>query len=221
MPITEDDTRQKLISRARTILNASGYHALTLRSAAKAAGLSAGAPYRHFAHGFPELLATLAIEGFEELVAVLERSAKSDDPRERIIEVSLAYVRFGVEHSELYRAMFSSQLAVPVESFDELFQAGQIAFSSRKTYETLAAFKRKAFERMVRPLEYARESKLLRSGDPRDFGLALCALVHGLVGEFIDEGLGIRASRKQPWSKARREMSRSVVEMLMDGLVRS
>jgi AcrR family transcriptional regulator len=219
--MADEDTRTKLLRRARTILDESGYHDLTLRSAAKAAGLSPGAPYKHFAHGFPELLASLAIEGFEELIAVLERSTKSDEPRDRIMEASLAYARFGVEHPDLYRAMFSSRIADPVESYEEMFQQGTIPFSSRKTYAALAALKREAFERMVQPLDYAQREKLLKAGDPRNYGLALCALVHGLVGEFIDEGLGIRVSRKQPWSKVRRDMTRSVVEMLLSGLARS
>jgi AcrR family transcriptional regulator len=216
-----EDTREKLLAHARTILNKEGYHGLTMRSAAKAAGLSPGAPYRHFAHGFQELLASLAIEGFEDLVALLERSAKSDDPRERIVEVALAYVRFGVERPDLYRAMFSSQLAGPLDAFEELFQSGQISFSSRRTYASLAAFKVEAFERLVGPLDYAREAGVLKPGDTREFALALAALLHGLVGEFIDEGLGLRMSRKQPWSKTRREMSRSIVDMLLSGLARS
>lgn len=117
--------------------------------------------------------------------------------------------------------MFSAQLAVPLDSFEELFQAGEITFSSRRIYATLAALKLQAFERIVRPLDYARAAGVLKPGDTRDFALALSALVHGLVGEFIDEGLGIRMSRKQPWSRARREMSRLVVEMLLSGLERA
>jgi AcrR family transcriptional regulator len=219
--VAEENTREKLVSHARAILNQAGYQALTLRSAARAAGLSPGAPYRHFEHGFQELLATLAIEGFEDLVALLERSGKSNDARERIVDVALAYVRFGVERPDLYRAMFSSQLATPLDSFDELFQAGKISFSSRETYATLAALKLQAFERIVRPFDYARGAGVLKPGDTKEFALGLSALVHGLVGEFIDEGLGIRMSRKQPWSKVRREMSRSIVEMLLSGLERA
>lgn len=216
--MAEESTRAKLVTQARKILQGKGYGELTLRSVARAAGLSPGAPYRHFAHGYPELLATLALEGFEDLVATLERSVRPDDLRERIVDLSLAYVRFGVERPDLYRAMFSSHLAVPVELHDELFREGKISFSSRKAYSDLAAIKLVAFAAIVALLADAQRKGVLKDGDAEDFGLALAAMLHGLVGEFIDEGLAIRVSKKQPWSKARKEMSRTVVELLLSGL---
>jgi AcrR family transcriptional regulator len=214
-----EGTREKLVNSARHILNEKGgYSALTMRSAAKAAGLSPGAPYRHFTNGFPELVATLALEGFEEMVKVLSRASKSTDARERILDVALAYVRFGVERPNMYRAMFSAQIAEPVETYDELFQKGELSFSSRSLYASVAQIKLEAFECIVAPLRDAQRSEVLKPGDPDTFGLALAALVHGLVGEFIDEGLGIRESQSQPWSRVRREMSRTVTELLLTGL---
>jgi len=53
-------TRASLVREASRILEAEGYQSLSLRSAAKAAGLSPAAPYRHFEHGVPELLAVVA-----------------------------------------------------------------------------------------------------------------------------------------------------------------
>jgi len=58
----------------------------------------------------------------------------------------------------------------------------------------------------------------VKAGDPEDFGLALAAMLHGLVGEFIDEGLGGRQSRDGEWSEARREMAIVMVESLLTGL---
>src|SRR5258707_1716809 len=98
-------TRAKLVSEATRLLEADGYQALSLRSAAKAAGLSPAAPYRHFEHGAPELLAVVAQSGFNDMIAELERAAQASESasaRERIIEVSLAYVRFGVDRPDLY-----------------------------------------------------------------------------------------------------------------------
>jgi AcrR family transcriptional regulator len=212
-------TRASLVKEATRILEADGYQSLSLRSAAKAAGLSPAAPYRHFEHGVPELLAVVAESGFREMIEELERAAsQSSDPRERIIEVGLAYVRFGVERPDLYRALFSSQLAGPLEFREKLWEAGEISYSSRKAYESLAAVKQIAFEALAAPLRYAQEKGAVRKGNLEDFALALAALVHGLVGEFIDEGLGGRQSQKQPWSKVRREMARRMIELLLNGI---
>jgi AcrR family transcriptional regulator len=214
-------TRALLVKEAARILEDEGYQSLSLRSAAKAAGLSPAAPYRHFEHGVPELLAVVAESGFREMIAELEHAlaqSESSDSRERIIEVALAYVRFGVERPDLYRALFSSQLAGPLEFREKLWEAGEISYSSRKAYESLAAVKRVAFETLSAPLRHAQEKGALKKGDLEDFGLGLAALVHGLVGEFIDEGLGGRQSQKQPWSKIRREMARRMIELLLNGI---
>jgi len=213
-------TRTSLLKEASRILESEGYAALSLRSAARAAGVSPAAPYRHFEHGFPEMLAVVAEDGFRELIAALGKACKSSDSRERIVEVCLEYVRFGVERPELYRAMFSSQLARPVELREEMWRVGEISFSSRQSYEKLSAVKGEAFAALVRPLAEAQADGKLTAGDPAEFGLALAAMVHGLVGEFIDEGLGVKQSQKEAMSQVRKGMVRSVVEMLLTGLDR-
>ncbi len=75
----------------------------SVRAAAKAAGLSSAAPYRHFAHGPPELLAWIAEEGFGELTAEMERVPAETDPRGRIVEIGMRYVGFGGQNPDLYR----------------------------------------------------------------------------------------------------------------------
>jgi len=219
--VEQNQTRASLVREATRILEADGYQSLSLRSAAKAAGLSPAAPYRHFEHGAPELLAVIAESGFRDMIADLEKTFHDSalhDPRERIIDVALSYVKFGVERPDIYRALFSAQLAKPLEFHEQLWQSGEISFSSRKTYETLAAVKEDAFRALIAPLHIARESGVLKDGDIQEFGLALAALLHGLVGEFIDEGLGGRQSQKQPWSKVRRDMARRMIELLLAGI---
>jgi AcrR family transcriptional regulator len=158
------------------------------------------------------------------MIAELQKTlhaSESSDPREQIIDVALAYVRFGVERPDLYRALFSAQLAKPLEFREQLWTTGEISFSSRKTYESLASVKEQAFQALVVPLMNARNAGALKDGDLQEFGLALAALLHGLVGEFIDEGLGARHSQKQPWSKVRRDMARRMVELLLAGIQKS
>jgi AcrR family transcriptional regulator len=219
--LEQSQTRASLVKEATRILEAEGYQSLSLRSAAKAAGLSPAAPYRHFEHGAPELLAVVAESGFRDMILDLQKAARtseSADAREKIIEVALAYIRFGVERPDIYRALFSAQLAKPLEFHEQLWETGEISFSSRKTYENLAATKNVAFQTLVDPLRDAQKKGALKEGDVEEFGLALAALLHGLVGEFIDEGLGARQSVKHPWSKVRKEMARRVIELLLAGI---
>ena len=88
------------------------------------------------------------------MIAELERALAESSGIVRfaraIIEVGLAYVRFGVERPDLYRALFSSQLAGPLEFREKLWEAGEISYSSRKAYESLAAVKQIAFKRCPR-----------------------------------------------------------------------
>jgi len=216
--LDEQDTKRAIAREARRILDADGLDGLSVRAAAKAAGLSSAAPYRHFAHGLPELLAWIAEEGFGELIAELERTPVESDPRGRIVEIGLRYMGFGVQNPDLYRVLFSHRLARPLEFYDEMFQAGEIPHSSSQAYAQLAAIKMTAFEALVTPIAAAQKAGVVREGDPEDFGLALAAMVHGLVGEFIDEGLGGRLSLDGAWSEARREMAEGVLELLLTGL---
>jgi len=219
--LEQSRTRASLVKEATRILEDEGYQSLSLRSAAKAAGLSPAAPYRHFEHGAPELMAVVAESGFRDLIADLEKAARtseSTEAREKIIDVALAYIRFGVERPDIYRALFSAQLAKPLEFHEQLWETGEISFSSRKTYENLAATKNVAFQALVDPLRDAQRKGALREGNVEEFGLALAALLHGLVGEFIDEGLGARQSQKHPWSKVRKEMARRMIELLLAGI---
>jgi AcrR family transcriptional regulator len=216
--VDEQDTKRAIAREARRILDSDGLDGLSVRAAAKAAGLSSAAPYRHFAHGLPELLAWIAEEGFGELIAEMERAPVESDPRGRIVEIGLRYVGFGVQNPDLYRVLFSHRLARPLEFFDEMFQAGEIPHSSSEAYARLAAVKMTAFEALVRPIREAQTAGVLRQGDPEDFGLALAAMLHGLVGEFIDEGLGGRQSRDGAWSEARRGVSDGIINLLLAGL---
>lgn len=74
-----------------------GLAGLSLREAARRAGVSHNAPYRHFPDR-ESLLAALAAEGFSELEKNLEgRSGRA---------LGEAYVRFAFAHPQRFRLMF-------------------------------------------------------------------------------------------------------------------
>ena len=66
--------RRALLDGALRLVEDQGAEALTLRAAARRAGVSQAAPYRHFADK-QALLAAVAEEGFRALTEAMRRSA--------------------------------------------------------------------------------------------------------------------------------------------------
>lgn len=94
------ELKAALLTSAGNLLEDQGVEYLSLREAARLAGVSHNAPYRHFTDR-DALLAALAAEGFRLLASALEEAGKSG-PRAR----GEAYVRFALEHPRRFRLMF-------------------------------------------------------------------------------------------------------------------
>lgn len=92
------DLKRALLDAAMTLVDIRGREALTLREAARRAGVSEAAPYRHFAN-LDELLGAVALEGFEMLIADLESTSS---PR----RVRSAYLAFAGDFPGRYQLMF-------------------------------------------------------------------------------------------------------------------
>jgi AcrR family transcriptional regulator len=97
-----------LVDAATHLLDRRGIAGVTLRGAAREAGVSQAAPYRHFASK-DALLAAVAGESFRALNDTLEAAAAgmAADPVRRLAVVAGAYLRFAVEHPARYRLMWS------------------------------------------------------------------------------------------------------------------
>jgi AcrR family transcriptional regulator len=89
--------RTALLRSAGQALEKEGVAGLSLRDAARRAGVSHNAPYRHFADR-DALLAALAAEGYERLAEMLQKASAR--------EMGEAYVRFALENPERFRLMF-------------------------------------------------------------------------------------------------------------------
>lgn len=111
-----------LLSSASRILEKEGISGLSLREAARRAGVSHSAPYRHFPDR-EALLAALAAQGFSMLGKALKGSAGR--------EMGAAYVRFALAHPQRFRLMFGGSL--PIHDYPELREAASAA------HETLVA----------------------------------------------------------------------------------
>ena len=121
------DLDRRLVTVAREILEQDGLEALTLRAAARRAGVSHMAPYRHF-ESKDDLLAAVAAQGFEGLKHAMDRAtAGAITPQAKLDDLGVAYVSFAISTPALYRLMFGANL--PNRSrFPGLVSAGAEAF---------------------------------------------------------------------------------------------
>jgi AcrR family transcriptional regulator len=111
------DLRAALLRGAGKVLEKQGVAALSLRDAARRAGVSHNAPYRHFADR-DALLAALAAEGFRMLGEALSGVSGR--------ALGEAYVRFALEHPQRFRLMFGG--ALPMARYPELRESAARAY---------------------------------------------------------------------------------------------
>jgi AcrR family transcriptional regulator len=100
------DLRRALIDAALSLVADGSVADLSLREVARRAGVTYAAPYHHFADK-SALLAAVAGQGFEQLVAELERAAVRRTTLEsELLAMAEAYVAFAMTHPAHYRVMF-------------------------------------------------------------------------------------------------------------------
>ncbi|MCR6735825.1 MAG: TetR/AcrR family transcriptional regulator [Afipia sp.] len=173
--------KEALVQAALDLIAAKGPGGFTFAEAARSAGVSPAAPYRHF-RDRDELLASVAQQGFEQFEAQL--TAAWDDGRPdtptAFQRVGKAYLAFARENPAYYSAMFES--GIPLESNPALLLAGERAF----------AVIRAASERLVAmaPPNVPRPPALMMA-------LHIWSMSHGIASLF---GRGDAARRKLPMS---------------------
>ncbi|PPD45001.1 MAG: TetR family transcriptional regulator [Methylocystis sp.] len=99
--------KQALVDAAIELLAEGGPSALTLTEAARRAGVTPAAPYRHFS-GRDALLAELARQGFETFGERIEAAWDEGRPDAQAAMRAMcgAYLKFAREEPGLYAAMF-------------------------------------------------------------------------------------------------------------------
>ena len=131
--------KEALLQAALDLIAKKGAAGFTFADAARLAGVSPAAPYRHF-RDRDELLSSIAQRGFEQFESALSQAW--DDGRPDTVaafeRVGKAYLAFAREKPAFYSAMFESGLAVDVSP--SLQAAAERAFAViRAAAERLAA----------------------------------------------------------------------------------
>lgn len=105
--------REALVEATLKLIEEKGPQGFTLSEAAKAAGVSAAAPYRHF-KGREELLAEVARQGYMLFAEQLETAwnGMAASPLRAFEAVGRAYLAFARSNPGHYIAMFESGVSV-------------------------------------------------------------------------------------------------------------
>lgn len=105
--------RQALVEATVSLIEDKGPMAFTLAEAARQAGVSAAAPYRHFA-GREQLLEEVARQGFLDFAGRLESAFDDGRPSalSAFLRMGQAYLGFAAEKPGFYMAMFEAGLSI-------------------------------------------------------------------------------------------------------------
>ncbi|PRY26277.1 TetR family transcriptional regulator [Aliiruegeria haliotis] len=105
--------RQALVDAALDLIDAKGPQGFTLSEAAKAAGVTPAAVYRHF-QGREDLIAEVARQGFEIFADLMEFAFDKGQPSAlaSFEATGRAYLAFAMKYPGHYKAMFESGLSV-------------------------------------------------------------------------------------------------------------
>ncbi len=105
--------KQALVAATIVLIEEKGPSGFTMAEAAKQAGVSTAAPYRHF-KGREDLIAEVARQGFEIFADLLEFAlAKGGGSSVRGLEsVGRAYLAFAQKYPGYYIAMFESGVSI-------------------------------------------------------------------------------------------------------------
>lgn len=170
--------REALIRAALGLIAEKGPAGFTFAEAARSAGVSAAAPYRHF-RDRDELMADVARHGFARFAAMLATAWNDGrpDPVAAFGNIGKAYLAFARTEPAYYSAMFEAGL--PLDAYPDLQQAGDRAFAVLKS----------AAEALCRRLPPGRSPPALM------VALHMWSLAHGIAALF---GRGDAARRTLP-----------------------
>jgi AcrR family transcriptional regulator len=182
------DLKRALTEAALGLVSEKGPKGFTLREVARRAGVSAAAPYRHFADK-ADLLAAVAPQGFVQFHETLSAvAAETTDLNQRMVDMARAYVRWAVSHPDYYQAMFGAE--IDKSEHPELLTAGLRAFGD-----------------LLGAITQCQSAKILPDGDPLEIAGPTWSLLHGIATLSIGHDLSHVGIGDDPQDIAERSLT--------------
>lgn len=170
------DLRRALLDAALELVKEHGPSGITLREAARRAGVTHAAPYRHFADK-EALLAALAEEGFMRLRAETEEAIQGTQGVARLEQIGVCYIRFARRNPSQFRVMFGAEVG------------------DKRRYPSLVQADQAVFDLLSEAIRGAQEQGELPPGNPARMGLVSWSMLHGVASLIVDgqmERAGVR-----------------------------
>jgi AcrR family transcriptional regulator len=164
------DLPNALLEAVGEIVEEKGAANVSLREAARRAGVSHSAPAHHF-QDKDGMIAAYCHQGFAILGAQMAEAFEplaDASPEERIAVAGATYVRFADEHRAHFDVMFRSGLqSIDIASHDELAEQGAMNLLNGLVGELV-------------------ESGILDESDAEVFTVSLWGLAHGIASLWVD-----------------------------------
>jgi AcrR family transcriptional regulator len=165
------DLRRALLDAAFGLIDREGPEALTLRAVARAAGVSANAPYNHFADK-AALLAAVAEEGLDVLYQEMSEARDGvTGSAEQLEAIGVAYVRFAASHPSRFRLLHATQMG------------------KKTVHPSLSAAYERTFGVLLDAMRACQKDGVVRKGEVRRLALAAWSMVHGLATLLVEDQL--------------------------------
>lgn len=158
----KQEMRDRIVDAATRMFLEEGYNKTSIRNIADAIEYSPATIYLYYKDK-DELLYEVQGQAFDKLYEVFVNEATDGDPLKRLEQIAYSYVRFGVQHPELYDLMFIIRAPMNV---DEHLHATN---------------GRECFTYVSSCIGECMMKGLIRPTDPRLATLSMWAMGHGLV----------------------------------------
>lgn len=165
--------RASMIEAAIRLIEEKGAEAVTVREVARQAGVSSGAPFRHFASR-KALMTAVAEEAMAKLRAEIEQrlgGVAGDDPIAGLLALADAYVDWAVDHPTHYRVLGDRPLV-------DFYHSDAMVGDNRWIRETMLGL-----------FATAQERSLLRDCDIALVAFQCRAMAYGLARMHVDAHL--------------------------------
>lgn len=191
------DLQETLIGHALSIIENEGIGGLTLRKAARYAGVSHAAPAHHFGD-MKGLMAAIATRGFTQMAHQMEEALRQNEganPLGRLKTVGLTYLDYAAKNSSSFKVMYHLEI------------------SDQALYPQLEKQSRVPYDMLKTVLRECQDKQLVREGEIEELALFAWSTVHGFANLIIDRQL-TRKGLKDDYT----QYAESVTNLLYTGL---